>query len=592
MREKGQSEEEIAAAFFVSPAVVRQRLRLAAASAKLLDAYAEDLLTLDQLMAFTVSADHERQEQVYHRVRQSRFFEPNTIRRMLTEGALRATDKRALFIGVDAYVAAGGPVMNDLFQADNGGWLQDVVLVGRLVAEKLEKEAGAIRAEGWKWIEVGPDLPYGYAYGLRRLQGNTEPLTPKEEAAKSNLQAEYERLEQANAGEDDIPEEVDRRLPEIEAAIAAFDERPMRFDPDDIARAGAFVSIDGQGRLRVERGFVRPEDEPVIEADPAPDADREPSQAAARVGIEGQVVASGPADPEEPEDDGVLRPIPDRLTTELTAHRTLALRRALGEHPDVALLAALHAMCLKLFYRYAANSCLDIDLRSVSVGDRGPYGLGDTELARTLDQRHQRWAAALPKEPQDLWDALTGYDLDSRQALFAHCIAASVNGVYDPYNRRPRALAHADRLAEALDLDMAAAGWQATVDTYLGRVTKARILAAVREARGEDAARRLEGMKKDDMAKSAEGLLAGSRWLAEPLRTPGRPFASAAASQPTIDGAAPEATRKSSAANSQPIEDGDPEHRDHRADGDDNSGRADADGGQSDGDAEALAAAE
>ncbi len=560
LREKGQSEEEIAAAFFVSVAVVRQRLRLAAASPKLLDAYATDEMTLDQLMAFTVSADHERQEQVYDRVRQSRYIEPNTIRRMLTEGAVRATDKRAVFIGVDNYVAAGGPVMNDLFHSDSGGWLQDVVLVGRLVAEKLEKEAEAVRAEAWKWVQVTPDLPYGHAYELRRLHGTTEPLTPDDEAAKADLQAEYERLEQANVGEDDLPEEVDRRLAEIETALAAYDNRPIKFDPDEIARAGAFVSIDGQGGLRVERGFVRPEDEPAIEIEPAPDPEAEISQtAASRVEADGQVVASGPVDSEEPEDDSVLKPIPDRLTTELTAHRTLALRRALGDEPEVAFLAALHAMCIKLFYRYVVDSCLDLDLRSVSVGERNPYGLGDSELVRSLDQRQQQWTTALPKDPQDLWEALTGFDLDSKAALFAHCVAASVNAVYDPYNRRPRALAHADRLAEALDLDMAAAGWRATVETYLGRVTKARILAAVREARGEDAARRLEGMKKDDMATTAESLLAGSGWLPEPLRTPGHPVV-AAAPEPTIDGVAPKATRESAAVESRPTEAGDGVH--------------------------------
>jgi ParB family transcriptional regulator, chromosome partitioning protein len=175
--------------------------------------------------------------------------------------------------------------------------------------------------------------------------------------------------------------------------------------------------------------------------------------------------------------------------------------------------------------------------------------------------------------------------------LFAHCVAASVNAVYDPYNRRPRTLAHADRLAEALDLDMAAAGWQATVDTYLGRVTKARILAAVREARGEDAARRLEGTKKDEMAKTAQSLLADTGWLPEPLRTPGRPFASAATSEPTIDRAAPGATLESRAADSQPTGAGDGEHSDD-VDGDDDARRADADGSPSDEDTEALAAAE
>ena len=129
LREKGQSEEEIAAAFFVSVAVVKQRLRLASVSPKLLDVYAEDGLTLDQLMAFTVNGDHERQEQVYERLSQSYTKEAYVIRRMLTEGAVRAADKRALFVGVEAYEEAGGPVMRDLFQGDDGGWLQDPALL-------------------------------------------------------------------------------------------------------------------------------------------------------------------------------------------------------------------------------------------------------------------------------------------------------------------------------------------------------------------------------------------------------------------------------------------------------------------------------
>jgi ParB family chromosome partitioning protein len=66
------------------------------------------------------------------------------------------------------------------------------------------------------------------------------------------------------------------------------------------------------------------------------------------------------------------------------------------------------------------------------------------------------------------------FDTDSRQALFADCVALSVNAVHESWNRRPRVLAHADRVAGAVDLDVAAAGWSPTVDNYLGRVTKAR----------------------------------------------------------------------------------------------------------------------
>jgi ParB/RepB/Spo0J family partition protein len=76
LREKGMSEEEIAAVFFVGVQVVKQRLKLASVSPKLLDAYAEDGMTLDQLMAFTVNPDHERQEQVWEAVLRSHNREP------------------------------------------------------------------------------------------------------------------------------------------------------------------------------------------------------------------------------------------------------------------------------------------------------------------------------------------------------------------------------------------------------------------------------------------------------------------------------------------------------------------------------------
>ena len=87
---------------------------------------------------------------------------------MLTEGAVRASDRRAQFVGLDAYAEAGGEVLRDLFQTDDGGWLRDAALLETMVTEKLNEEAEAIRAEGWHWIEVGTDFPYGHTYDPRR----------------------------------------------------------------------------------------------------------------------------------------------------------------------------------------------------------------------------------------------------------------------------------------------------------------------------------------------------------------------------------------------------------------------------------------
>jgi ParB family chromosome partitioning protein len=134
--------------------------------------------------------------------------------------------------------------------------------------------------------------------------------------------------------------------------------------------------------------------------------------------------------------------------TELTAHRTLALREAVANDPDTAYLAILHALCLKLFYRLGLDSCLEVDAKSVLFGSQ-VEGLGGMAYATAIDARHGAWSAQLPKDTAGLWDVLCGLDGDSRQALFAHCVGLTINATCQPYDRRPKAIAHADRVAEA-----------------------------------------------------------------------------------------------------------------------------------------------
>ncbi len=483
--------------------MVKQRLKLASVSPKILDAYAEDAITLDQLMAFTVNGDHERQEQVFERLTGSYDNQPYAIRRMLTEGAVRASDKRARFIDIDAYVEAGGGVMRDLFQGDDGGWLQDVGLVDLMVSERLREEAMKVQAEGWRWIDAAPDFPYGHTYGLRQLRGTPVAITAEEQATRDALQAEFDALVAEYEDAPELPDEVDERLGELETAIEALDQRPLAYDADEVTRAGAFVSIAPDGSLRIERGFIRPEDELPVESDSDASAvgDAGDGDDASIGDQHGNTDGSFEPAPEHEEDEG-LRPIPDRLVSELTAHRTLALRDAVARSPEVAFHACLHALVLRLFYRYALDSCLELEAKHVGFGQQAP-GLGDTASAQAINARHQALADLLPAQPEALWDALGDMDGEQQKALFAHCVACTVNATFEAYNRRPRALAHADMLARAVDLDMAAAGWTPTADTFLGRVTKARIVQAVAEAKGERIAESIAPLKKGDMAARA-----------------------------------------------------------------------------------------
>ena len=531
MRTKGMTEEEIAAAFFTTVQIVKQRLRLAAVSPVLCDIYAEDGMTLEMLMAFTVNPDPVRQEQVWESIQHSYNRQPWHIRQLLTETSIPASDKRAQFVGVEAYQAAGREILRDLFEADDGGWLQEPALLDRLVSDKLKANADEIAAEGWKWISVDTDLPYGHDHGLRALTGTPVDLTDDERAAREALREEYDRLEAEYSEADELPDEIDQRMDEIEAALEAFEQRPAIYDPAEIVRAGVFVSVDREGELVVRRGYVRPEDEAPIDAeghevdgvtDPA-DAENNGSVQRAIITIGGQS-----AEPEEDDEEDVIKPLPERLVTELTAHRTLALRDAVGANPQVALTALLHKLVRDTFQRTGTSGAsLQASVNHVFFREQGK-DLGETSYAKSIAQRHEDWTADLPVDEDALWDWLATLDDASRLALLAHCVSYGVNALYErlnPYSGSgvsqsglDRRMAEADRLARATGLDMVEVGFRPTVENYLGRVTKPRILAAVREGAGERAAQLIDHLKKGDMAKEAERLLADSGWLPEPLR--------------------------------------------------------------------------
>lgn len=519
--ERGFGAEEIAARFGVSAQVVRQRLRLGAVSPKLMQAYREAALTLDQLMAFAITEDHARQDAVFDRLT-AWHKEPHTIRRMLTETHVAATDRRAVFVGPEAYLEAGGLILRDLFSEDRGGFYDDAGLLDRLAIAKLEQVAEQVRAEGWTWATAHIDYPH--AHGLRRSYPQPVELSMEDQTAYESARAEFNALSEQYEYADALPDDVDQRLSELEAELDRIDAKRQAFNPDDIARGGALVVLNHDGTARIERGFIRPEDEK-----PEPDADEDGSEMAASASADGGYIVTGDGEiiddgtggsaaPAEDEDADEGKPLSDLLIRDLTAHRTLGLRLALGEQTDMALFAVTHTLAAQTFYRGLDASCLE--LRSTSAALTGHAdGIEDMAAGKALADRHAGWATDMPRDVAELWNFIASLDHASVMALFAHCASLTVNAVRQPWERKPRVIETADRLATALSLDMTA-HWTPTARTYLGRVTKAQILAAVREAVSDEAADRMAGMKKQAMAEAAEQLLAGTGWLPGLMRTP------------------------------------------------------------------------
>ncbi|CAM5495463.1 chromosome-partitioning protein ParB OS=Afipia felis OX=1035 GN=parB_1 PE=4 SV=1 [Afipia felis] len=511
--ERGFGAEEIAARFGVTAHVVRQRLRLGAVSPKLMQVYRDGDLILEQLSAFAITEDHARQEAVYERLSYNR--DASTIRRLLTETHVPATDRRARFVGIEAYTEAGGTILRDLFTEDRGGYVEDVALLDLLVTAKLGRAADAVReAEGWKWTEAHLDFPH--AHGMRRTYPHPVELVAEDRAALETVQIEFDRLTEQYQTAEELPDDVDARFGELEAEIERLEAKRQAYDPDDVARGGAFVILNHDGTFRIERGFVRREDEK-----PQPETEQtgklaagEAEEADAQPRRDGDEHGDGESATDEEEDD---RPLSDPLVRDLTAHRTLGLRLNLGEQPDVAMIAVTHALAAQIFYLGADAHIVGIQPIRTDLAAHAD-GIEDTPAGKAWTDRHTNWARQMPRDVTNLWTFVAGLDHDSRMALFAHCVALTVNAVRLPWERKPRAVATADHLAGAVALDMTAY-WRPTVGSYLGRVTKARILEAVREGVSGEAAERMADMKKVGMAESAEQLLAVTGWLPVLLRT-------------------------------------------------------------------------
>jgi ParB family chromosome partitioning protein len=509
--EQAMTADDIAARFGFTTAAVKQRMKLGAVSPKLMQLYRDGEMNLEQLMAFTITDDHARQERVWSELSWNKGRD--AIRKLLTEGQVPATDRRAMFVGIEAYEAAGGVIVRDLFDEAHGGFFSDAELLDRLVREKLETAAREVETEGWKWVQAAPEFNYSLSAGLRRVYPETIPPTDEEQARFDALEAEYEALSVQHDGEE-ATSELEAEFDRLESEIDGLRGRET-YAADDIARAGVFVALGYDGKIRIERGFVRPEDEPPVESGPEAEGEAA-AELSGEAGTGDDPETGTYASTEEDEPDG-LSPLSDKLVEDLTYHRTAALQDQLADQPGVAVSVIAHALALREFYGAGYNpyTCLKIESSPVVFGN----GVADGKAAQAVAQRHDGWARRLPRDSGDLWGWIKDQDGDAVLSLLAFCVARTVYAVKAPWSHEPKRLAQADDLAARLALDMTGY-WSPTVNKYLGRVTKARIIEAVREGVSEEAAERIAGMKKQPMAEAAEQLLVASAWLPPLLRTP------------------------------------------------------------------------
>jgi len=463
----GLKPSDIASRFGITKAFVEQRLKLASVSPRLLAEYRKDRMTLEHVMAFTITDDHALQEEVWFDQPYGE-IDPSFVRRRLTRSQVEATDRRALFIGVKAYEAAGGILRRDLFDQENEGYFTDSQLLDRLVAEKLETIAEDYRKQGWSWVEVLPETDFGQLARFGHAAPGKASLSKKDEKRLTSLGTRYDDLV-ARAEADEDPASM-AELDAIEAELKALQARKEVWGDADKARSGVILSLDSDGAVNIARGLVRAEQ------------------------------AENTAKPTR-----VRSGYPESVLRDLGAHRTAALRECLAASPAIAELALLEALVSMSFHAGRAG-CVEISAREVSF-EHLSDSVGESPAAKAFFARRQKWAAKLP-EPDGLWSWLQALDAKARKELMGLCVAMTVNALHGNEDA-------ASPLAALLDIDMRS--WWKPSDILLGRLSKADILAAVTEAVSPEAARILSDLKKSVMAERAAKLLSEAGWLPQAL---------------------------------------------------------------------------
>ena len=493
LAEQGKTPAQIGDALGYGSRHVQRMLKLANLAPELIALLAENRLDVEQCQALCLESDPARQVEIYGRVQAEYSHAPaHLLKRAVTDSEISVRHARFVFIGREAYEAAGGVVREDLFSAEEGDGTADSVLVDRLVQARLAEEAQRLQErEGWSWSMTRETPVRNYGDDRERYLLLPEPeaqYTPDEQQRLDELYATQEATE-TYEDEADIQALID----DIENAAVA-----REWTPEQKASCGVVVSLDN-GELCIQRGVQQK-------------AAEESGSAEGGNGGGRPVVSLREPDAAE----GISVPLLKKMSSE----RTLAVQAALMQQPQKAVALMVWRLCGCVF-SYCITTrhpfVMRLEVHHSGLTSEAPTGK-EGQAWRCLMQERSRLEALLPEGWEKDFTLFFGLDGETLMALMAFCTACSVDGVQD------RVCGHTSR--SDLDGVESAIGfhlrdwWEPTEDNFLGLLSKAQIVEALTDAGLTGAASDAAKMKKDDAAGLAETMLAGTRWVPAWMKAP------------------------------------------------------------------------
>lgn len=258
----GMDESDIAGHFAVPLPRVRQRLALGQLPDAILDALRAGHINLDTARAFTLTNSRERQLKVFEETRQLTAW---NVKDALTARTVRADDARAELVGLEAYRAAGGTVIEDLFS--DAAWLDNEKLLQQLFAFTLKARVKALKDEGWSFVKVlqGREVYDAYKFSTsapkgRRTLGEAEReelAALKARAAEvKKLMAAYDESEEESDEDSEAQEERFDERDKLNAAITALTAQP--YTEKQRQSLGVLLCLPDRGGLEMKYGVLAP----------------------------------------------------------------------------------------------------------------------------------------------------------------------------------------------------------------------------------------------------------------------------------------------------------------------------------------------
>ena len=508
LAKEGSSIAEIAARFGYSERSVMQRIKLGNdVIPEVLQDYRNGEIDMEAVHAFALAKSKKQQKEIRRQVRGAEAYSwhrrASHIRNLIVDSKIKASNRIAVFVGLDAYEKAGGKVMRDLFTAEDnsdGVFLESTSLLEKLTAKKLDDVAKTL--EGWKWIDcTTEELTWNAFDAYAEIKPETEgAYTPAE---KNELARIEKRL---NEFDDMEPEVYHQRYKEKNALQTRANEidtlRNSRhvFLASEMVHAGCLIHIDEDGTLRIAKGLVKSEDRNNI-----------PRLKAATRSSSGTRTGSGVGGGNPSKAALKAAGMTGSLAETLRFTRSGLVKAHIAKDFDAAFDLALYQMAVTTFGRKPGsvwdsdfyNNALDLEIKRTQdrpVGIKRPVGPGEAMLEEHESSLELDWL----KKKKGKFEAFSELSQTDKKDIFAACVARSIKGQLS-VEHRPLAEFEATtaRLGIAFHAEV-----RPTAENYWSHIPKAKALAIAGEVLGASWAKAHKSDKKDVLAAALKDAFA------------------------------------------------------------------------------------